>query len=59
MAQDAPRDYEAFSAQAAPPAAEPEGKILVVGVDGKGVPLIKAEAAKLKAKLGTGEKRQK
>jgi len=30
-----------------------------VSFDGKGVPLIKAEAVKLKAKLGTGEKRQK
>jgi hypothetical protein len=26
--------------------------------DGKGVPLMKAEVVKLKAKLGTGEKRQ-
>jgi hypothetical protein len=31
----------------------------VVSVDGKGVPLIKAEAVKLKAKLGPGEKRQR
>jgi hypothetical protein len=31
---------------------------LVVSFDGKGVPMIKEEAAKLKAKLGTGEKRQ-
>jgi hypothetical protein len=30
----------------------------VVSFDGKGVPMIKAEAVKLKAKLGTGEKRQ-
>jgi hypothetical protein len=30
----------------------------VVSVDGTGVPLLKAAAAKLKAKLGTGEKRQ-
>jgi hypothetical protein len=31
----------------------------VVSFDGKGVPMLKEEAAKLKAKLGTGEKRQK
>jgi hypothetical protein len=30
----------------------------VVRVDGQGVPMIQQEAAKLKAKLGTGEKRQ-
>ena len=30
----------------------------MVSFDGKGVPMIKAEAVKLKAKLGTGEKRQ-
>jgi hypothetical protein len=59
VAQDAPQDYEAFYTQEAPPAAETEGEILVVSVDGKGVPMIKAEAAKLQAKLGTGEKRQK
>ena len=35
------------------------GELLVVSFDGKGVPMIKAEAVKLKAKLGTGEKRQK
>ena len=37
---------------------ETEGALLVVSVDGKGVPLIQEAAAKLKAKLGTGEKRQ-
>jgi hypothetical protein len=58
VAKDAPQDYDAFYAQE-PPAQEPEGAILVVSVDGKGVPMIKAEAAKLQAKLGKGEKRQK
>jgi hypothetical protein len=38
---------------------ESEGAFLVVSFDGKGVPMIKAEAGKLKAKLGSGEKRQK
>jgi len=36
-----------------------EGEISVIGFDGKGVPVIKSEAAKLKARLGKGEKRQK
>ena len=35
------------------------GELLVVSFDGKGVPMIREEAVKLKAKLGTGEKRQK
>ena len=40
------------------PQEDTEGELLVVSFDGKGVPMIKEEAAKLKAKLGTGEKRQ-
>ena len=41
------------------PPEESAGELLVVRCDGKGVPMIKEEAVKLKAKLGTGEKRQK
>jgi hypothetical protein len=41
------------------PQQETQGEFLVVSCDGKGVPMLKAEATKLKAKLGTGEKRQK
>jgi hypothetical protein len=41
------------------PHEETQGEFLVVSFDGKGVPMLKAEATKLKAKLGTGEKRQK
>jgi hypothetical protein len=40
------------------PHEETQGEFLVVSFDGKGVPMIKAEATKLTAKLGTGEKRQ-
>ena len=58
VAQEAPQDYEDFSAQRPVPPEETAGALLVVSVDGKGVPMIKAEAVKLKAKLGTGEKRQ-
>ena len=59
VAQEAPQDYEDFYAQRPVPPEERAGALLVVSFDGKGVPMIKAEAVKLKAKLGTGEKRQK
>jgi hypothetical protein len=59
VAQEAPADYEGFYAQRPVPAKDTEAELLVVSVDGKGVPMIKEEAVKLKAKLGTGEKRQK
>jgi len=59
VAQEAPEDYEDFYAQRPVPPEESEGELLVVSFDGKGVPMIKAEAVKLKAKLGTGEKRQR
>ena len=59
VAQEAPEDYEGFYAQRPVPPEETAGELLVVSFDGKGVPMIKAEAVKLKAKLGTGEKRQR
>ena len=59
VAQEAPADYEGFYAQRPVPPQESVGALLVVSFDGKGVPMIKEEAVKLKAKLGTGEKRQK
>ena len=59
VAKEAPQDYEAFYAQRPLSPADPEGELLVVSFDGKGVPMIKEEAAKLTAKLGTGEKRQR
>ena len=59
VVQEAPQDYEDFYAQRPLSPEETEGALLVVSFDGKGVPMIKEEAAKLKAKLGTGEKRQK
>jgi len=51
--------YEQFYAEKAPPSPEQEGAIQVLQFDGKGVPMIKAEAAKLTARPGKGEKRQK
>jgi hypothetical protein len=59
VAREGQANYDAFYEQKAPPAPETEGELRVVSFDGKGVPVIKAEAAKLKAKLGKGEKRQK
>jgi hypothetical protein len=59
VAQEAPEDYEGFYTQRPAPQEATEGELLVVSFDGKGVPMIKEEAVKLKAKLGTGEKRQK
>ena len=59
VTKEAPEDDEAFYGQRPLPSEDTEGALLVVSFDGKGVPMIKQEAAKLKAKLGTGEKRQK
>jgi hypothetical protein len=59
VTNEAPQDSEAFYAQRPAPPEESAGELLVVSFDGKGVPMIKEEAVKLKAKLGTGEKRQK
>lgn len=52
-------DYEQFYAEKEPPSSEQEGAIQVLGFDGKGVPMIKREAAKLTGRQGKGEKRQK
>ena len=59
VAKEAPQDYKDFYAQRPLSPEDTIGELLVVSFDGKGVPMIKEEAAKLQAKLGTGEKRQK
>jgi hypothetical protein len=51
--------YETFYADKDVSSLESEGDIQVAQFDGKGVPVIKKEAAKLKARPGKGEKRQK
>jgi hypothetical protein len=58
VAQEAPQDDEACYAQRPVPPEERAGEVLVVSVDGKGVPMITEEAVKLKAKWGPGAKRQ-
>ncbi len=59
VSRDGADHYDAFYEQKTPPAPEDERDFLVVSFDGKGVPMIKSEAAKIQAKLGKGEKRQK
>lgn len=59
ISRESSEDYDSFYQDKPAPAAAPEGDILVASFDGKGVPMIKKEAAKIQAKLGTGEKRQK
>jgi hypothetical protein len=59
VAKEAPAAYERFYAQKPVPREETAGELLVVSFDGKGVPRLKEEAVKRKAKLGTGETRQK
>lgn len=59
VAQDAPPDSKDCSAQRPLSPEATVGALLVVRCDGKGVPMIKAAAAQLKATLGTGEQRQK
>ena len=59
VAKEAPQDYQDFYAQRPLSPEDTAGALLVVRFDGTGVPMLKAAAATLKAKLGTGEKRQK
>ncbi len=48
-----------FYEQAPPPCAQSEASILVVQADGKGVPIIRKEAAEPRVRLGKGEKNGK
>lgn len=57
--RESANSYDRFYEKKAAPAAEAEGEIHVVGFDGKGVPVIKSEAARIQPRLGKGEKRQK
>ena len=59
ISRESSGDYDAYYQDRPAPAAAPEGDIVVASFDGKGVPMIKKEAAKLKAKPGNGENRQK
>ena len=59
IVEDTHTSYDEFYEAKPVPSAQSEGQIQVLSFDGKGVPMIKREAAKLKARLGKGEKRQK
>jgi len=57
--RDTTRHYDKFYEEIKLPPSDKEGVIQAVQSDGKGVPVIKKEAAKLKARHGQGEWRQK
>jgi hypothetical protein len=59
VAQEAPEDDEGFHAQRAVAPEASAGELVVVSVDGTGLPMMQAEAVTLKATLGPGEKRQR
>jgi len=52
-------NYDDFYAHKSLPDSQTEGELQVLSFDGKGVPVIKKEAAKIKARLNKGEKKQK
>jgi hypothetical protein len=51
--------YDEFYDQKDVPDPQSEGQLQVLEFDGKGVPVIKSEAAKIQSRLGKGQKRQK
>ena len=57
--RESANSYDEFYENKELPTPESEGTIQVIGFDGKGVPIIKSEAAKIQARLGKGQKRQK
>jgi len=59
VSRESAKSYDDFYENKAVPIAESEGEIHTIGFDGKGVPIIKSEAAKIQSRLSKGEKRQK
>ena len=59
VSRESAGSYDEFYENKEVPTAESEGEIHTIGFDGKGVPIIKSEAAKIQSRLGKGEKRQK
>ena len=59
VSRESAGSYDEFYENKEVPMAESEGEIHTIGFDGKGVPVIKSEAAKIQSRLGKGEKRQK
>lgn len=59
ISRDTCKHYDKFYETKEIPASDSEGEVQALEFDGKGVPVIKKEAAKIKARQGKGEKRQK
>ena len=59
VSRDSCIDYDEFYADKSVPDSETERELQVLSFDGKGVPVIKKEAAIMKARLDKGEKSQK
>ncbi len=59
LSQESISEYERYYEEKTVPEEKAEGEIQVLSFDGKGVPMIKKEAAKIKGRQGKGEKRQK
>ena len=59
ISRDSAEDYDAYYESKPDPTPAPEEENLIISMDGKGVPMIKKEAAKIRGKLNKGEKRQK
>lgn len=59
VSRDSGINYDEFYADKSVPDSETEGELQVLSFDGKGVPVIKKEAVKIKARLNKGEKNQK
>ncbi len=59
VSRESAGSYDEFYENKEVPVAESEGEVHTIGFDGKGVPVIKREAAKIQSRLGKGEKRQK
>ncbi len=59
VSRESAGSYDGFYENKETPTPESEGEIHTIGFDGKGVPIIKSEAAKIQSRLGKGEKRQK
>ena len=59
VSRESSTDYDEYYEQKSPPDPIEKGDYHVISFDGKGVPMINAEAAKIKAKLDKGEKRLK
>ena len=59
VSRDTCKHYDGFYETKEKAPYDSEGELQVLGFDGKGVPVIKKEAAKIKARQGKGEKRQK